>query len=388
MKISVYAVLSVCAFLFSASTMATQVPRWYSAEQVSFGKQLFKRKCAKCHGENAEGDKDWRTLNEDGEYPPPPLDGNAYSSHYSLDQLRRHIQTSMPGGERKTPSSRRRLNAVETDAVIAFFQSKWTEKTYQAWQSKQVLSATGGFDVDEEPKQHSTTHWLKRHLSGAKSIPGEPMKTPAKGITEVRVNNRYFYLTEEGRYAFTGNLIDLKTGQNVTKLNQSIETKRLMKGYPAEDLIVYPAVGEEKTQLTIFTDTSCGYCRKMHRELPELRKQGVTVRYIPYPRRGVDGAGYQQLASIWCAENQMEALSGYVDGLSIPAAVGRCDRAVAVEAGYRLGNSLGITGTPLLILQNGERIRGYKKAAKVLSRMGLGDQPLSHPRQGSGSQVD
>jgi len=105
----------------------------------------------------------------------------------------------------------------------------------------------------------------------------------------------------------------------------------------------------------------------------ELRKQGVTVQYIPYPRRGVDGAGYQQLAAIWCAKNPTEALSEYIDGLGVPAAVGRCDRAVAVESGYRLGNSLGITGTPLLILQNGERIRGYKKAAQVLSRMGLGD---------------
>ena len=138
-------------------------------------------------------------------------------------------------------------------------------------------------------------------------------------------------------------------------------------------MIVYPAAGEEKTQHTNITDTSGQYCRKMHRELPELRKQGVTVRYIPYPRRGVDGAGYQQLVSIWCAENPMEALSDYVDGLGMPAAVGRCDRAVAVDAGYRLGNSLGITGTPLLILQNGERIRGYKKAAHVLSRMGLGN---------------
>ena len=34
------------------------------------------------------------------------------------------------------------------------------------------------------------------------------------------------------------------------KLNQSIEAKRLMRGYPAEDMIVYPAAGEEKTRLT------------------------------------------------------------------------------------------------------------------------------------------
>lgn len=371
MKISIYAALGL--FMFSTSIAAAEVPRWYTAEQVSFGQQLFERKCARCHGENAEGQRDWRRSNPDGEYPPPPLDGNAYSTGYSLEQLRRHIQTGRQGKARKPSSFRDRLNDLETDAVIAFFQSKWSEKTYQAWQSKQVLSATRRFGIDQEPDQHSTTHWLKRHLSGAKLIPGEPMKTPVRGITEVRVNDDYLYLTEDGRYAFTGNLIDLKNGRNVTRLNRSIETRRLLEGYPAEHMIVYPAAGDEKTSLTIFTDTSCGFCRKMHRELPELRKRGVSVRFVPYPRRGVEGSAAEELVSIWCAENPAEALSKHFEGRDEPTSVGHCDRPGAVEAGYRLGNSLGITGTPLLILQNGERIRGYKTAAKVLSRIGLGD---------------
>lgn len=367
---SIYVPLTLM-LMFSTLVSAGQVSRWYSAELVEQGQQLFRDKCAACHGNNAEGVPDWRRANEEGDYPPPPLDGGAYAWRFSLEQLREHIQVGEQVEDCERPSMQVRFTTDETDAVIAYFQSKWPERIYQAWQSKQVLSATQDDYAEEEAKQHSSTRWLKQHLSGARILHGEPKKTPAKGLTEIKVSGKYFYLTEGGRYAVIGNLIDLKTGRNVTRLNQDIETRQLISEYPVKDMIIYPAIGQERTHLTIFTDTSCPYCLRMHREVPKLRTEGVTVRFVPYPRQGLEGKGYEDLSSIWCAEHPREAMEEYVESQVVMAINDQCDRPNALAAGYELGNAVGLKGTPLLIMRNGERIRGYKNADDVLSRIGL-----------------
>ena len=74
MKKSVYVLLTLL-LIVSVSVSASQVSRWYSAELVAQGQQLFRDKCAACHGDNAEGVPDWRLANKEGEYPPPPPPG-------------------------------------------------------------------------------------------------------------------------------------------------------------------------------------------------------------------------------------------------------------------------------------------------------------------------
>jgi thiol:disulfide interchange protein DsbC len=164
-------------------------------------------------------------------------------------------------------------------------------------------------------------------------------------------------------------LIDLRNGSNLSKLNELMETKRLVQTFPPKDMLIYPAKDKVKAELTIFTDTSCSYCRKMHREIPQLQSQGVTVRLIPYPRRGLDGYGYEELKSVWCSDHPDEAFSSVVEDRVMPDSLDDCDKAEAVNAGYRLGNRIGISGTPLLVLGNGEKIKGYKPAAELIRRM-------------------
>ena len=50
-------------------------------------------------------------------------------------------------------------------------------------------------------------------------------------------------------------------------------------------MIVYKAANE-KYVITVFTDISCPYCQNCIK-VPELNKQGVTVRYLAFPRNGV-----------------------------------------------------------------------------------------------------
>jgi thiol:disulfide interchange protein DsbC len=377
-----------CQLLLAVTLLMTAIPafsdgsRWYSGEQVIEGQQVYERKCAKCHGEDARGEKGWREVDSDGVYPAPPLDGSAYASQHTLDQLRNQIQMGGDSENSDMPSFKDRLSGRDIDSVIAYLQSKWTETTYQAWRSRQIVSAASRSQLDDPEQQNPAQqtpgdYWLKHHLSSASVEPGIPRKTPVRGITEVRVNNEFIYLSEDGRYAFTGHMIDLVDGTDLTETSQAMETRELIGTYPEDEFVVYPARGKELTKLTIFTDTSCGFCRKMHREVPELQANGVTVRFVPYPRRGLDSRGFRGLRSIWCAEDPVIALNRYIEDRLFPE-LDDPDKCTgnAVKSGYELGNRIGITGTPLLVFENGEKLKGYKSADKVLDKMNLTQNSL------------
>ena len=109
-------------------------PRWYSAEQVQSGRQVFLANCASCHGESAQGlTPDWKAKLPDGSFPPPPLDGSAHAWHHPLSVLMGVIND---GGEAlggKMPGFKTVLTEPEKLAAIAFFQNYWTDEIYGNW---------------------------------------------------------------------------------------------------------------------------------------------------------------------------------------------------------------------------------------------------------------
>lgn len=107
--------------------------RWYSEAQVVTGAPLFQQFCAVCHGIDAASTPHWRTPNEQGHYPPPPLNGSAHTWHHPLNQLRRTIRE---GGVRlggQMPPFGNALTAEEIDAILAWIQSNWSDEIYQQW---------------------------------------------------------------------------------------------------------------------------------------------------------------------------------------------------------------------------------------------------------------
>ena len=118
------------------SLSSTAADRWFNQEIVEFGSGLFQQNCAQCHGSNAEGTRDWKKRDANGNFPPPPLDGSAHAWHHSIGQLARSIKQ---GGIRLggvMPAFGDKLSDQEVLALIAFFQSKWPDEVYQVWQQR------------------------------------------------------------------------------------------------------------------------------------------------------------------------------------------------------------------------------------------------------------
>ena len=86
-------------------------------------------------------------------------------------------------------------------------------------------------------------------------------------------------------------------------------------------------------------------CRKLHSEVPELNALGIKVRYLAFPRAGIDSPTYEKSVSIWCAADRKAAMTTAKDGGEVAKAT--CDNPVADE--LKLGIKLGVRGTPTRI---------------------------------------
>jgi len=367
--------LLVIVFVSAASpATSSATPRWYNAEQSARGGGLFADHCAACHGGDAQGSVIWRERDAQGSYPPPPLDGTAHAWHHSLEVLRRTIRDGNARLDGQMPAFQHLLSAADIDAVIAWFQAKWPDEVYVAW-TEGGAQAGGSLrsvtTVPEEKRGGTLTGLLATRVPTAKI--GAPEPTAVEGIHRVKVGTGYVYLEATGRYAFTGDLLDLKEGTNLTKTRRDRDRLSMLARFPESDRVVYPAEGEEKATITVFTDPTCPYCRRLHTELPVLRKAGVAVSYVPFPREGPQSKAADQLRTVWCASDRREALdiAKGIREANGPSSATDCPAAAAVAAGYQLGVEVGVRGTPAIVMPDGQMIQGYRPAKDLTLMLGL-----------------
>lgn len=345
----------ICLFLISATTPA-QEARWYDATQIDRGQVVFQQNCASCHGANGEAQTGWKEAT--GEASAPPLNGSAHTWHHSLKQLKKTIQKGSLQLGGSMPAFEEKLSDQDIDSVIAYFQSIWPEETYVSWSGKFEVV------VEKSSQANDITRLLKLRLGISDLKPAT--KTPLEGVYQTQFGDKFAYLIDGGRYVFIGDLIDLERAQNLTENSRRVQVKETLAEIPMSDFIIYPAKGEERTHLNVFTDTSCGYCRKLHKEVSYLQEAGISVRYLPFPRGGNRGPGYQDLKSVWCAKDPLEAMNIAKEVSAGSLGDGNCERAALVDKGFVLGQKLGLTGTPLLYSAKGTKFTGYVPYNKLI----------------------
>lgn len=197
-----------------------------------------------------------------------------------------------------------------------------------------------------------------------------PVATGIEGVYQTRFGNKFAYLIEGGRYVFIGDLVDLKTALNMTEVSRRGMIVDALANFGADKQIVYPAVDEELAVLSVFTDTSCGYCQQLHKEVKYLQEAGISVHYYPFPRGGSRGPGYSDLRKVWCSDDKLEAMSvakGTQTG-TLQAATD-CESARIVDEGFVLGNQIGVTGTPALFAGDGTKFNGYVPYRELIPQL-------------------
>ncbi len=209
---------------------------------------------------------------------------------------------------------------------------------------------------------------VKRKI--AERLPGATVDhvalSPVKGIYEVGVDGGdIIYVSADGRYLLSGVMIDLVTQENLTERVLAGRRVEVLNGVPENSMIIYEPEGEVKHTLTTFTDIDCPYCRKMHREMALLNRMGIRVRYMFFPRAGVDSPSYEKAVSVWCADDQQIEMTKAKSGAIPEKRV--CENPVREQ--MALARRLGLRGTPYTITDTGRAISGYVPAPKLFESL-------------------
>lgn len=174
-------------------------------------------------------------------------------------------------------------------------------------------------------------------------------------------------------YDADGNLLSAETTQAQTrKIFENIVNKPNWS-------IKYDATSEEVDNILVFSDHTCGFCRRLHAAIPTLNKNGISVTYLFYPRavnKGVasDSARMvlESMKNAWCAKDQKAALDKLYSGQAIPFS--DCD-INGVEGSFPgvehfiLGNVMNLTATPYTITSNGKGVTGFSNIASYLNNI-------------------
>lgn len=178
------------------------------------------------------------------------------------------------------------------------------------------------------------------------------------------------YATRDGSYFVVGDLFTIGPQGYVNlaeKRRDSMRLEQLAEVDP-KNMIVFSPEGEPRAHITVFTDVTCFYCQKLHKEVPELNERGVEVRYLAYPRAGLGSEGFRQLASAWCADDRQATLTRLKNREKLPEDV--CPGNPVAQQ-YELGQELGVRGTPAIITETGQMIPGYQSADELMVSLGL-----------------
>lgn len=202
----------------------------------------------------------------------------------------------------------------------------------------------------------------------AKAIPNvaidsvKPSVIP--GYREVAIGGRVVYVSNDGKYLVQGSLIELASRDNLTEASEGALRKVSLDAIPRDRRIVFSAPNP-KYRVTVFTDIDCGYCRKMHAQIADYMKAGISVEYLFFPRAGLNSDSFTKAQNVWCAKDRRKALTDAKADRPVTKAT--CPNPIAMD--YALGQRVGVDGTPAIYGPDGTQLGGYLPPAEMLARL-------------------
>lgn len=194
---------------------------------------------------------------------------------------------------------------------------------------------------------------------------------PMEGMLEVTLTSgEIIYTTADGRYLFAGDVLEITDDGPVDVADRHFEEARktgIANINPA-DLISFRAE-EEQAELFVFTDVSCGYCRRLHQHMDDYNALGVTIHYLAFPRGGLTKESADTMRAIWCASDANAAMT--TAKLTGDSAVPPKDCESPVDDQYSLGISFGVRGTPAVYTTDGKQLGGYVEPEDLRSLLKL-----------------
>ena len=216
-----------------------------------------------------------------------------------------------------------------------------------------LYGAAGAVPAQPEPPKADPRAEVAAHVPGAR--PEELRATAVPGVWELTRGADIVYVTADGKYAFTGDLVELATNNNLSEQHRRELRLKAIGNFPESDMLIF-GPKDSKYTVTVFTDVDCPYCRKLHSQIAAYNRLGIRVRYLLYPRTGPNSESWTKAEQVWCSSDRNAALTRAKLGEELknkPCAEN------PVARSYALGQDLALEGTPAIIMPNGEMLPGY-----------------------------
>ena len=203
-------------------------------------------------------------------------------------------------------------------------------------------------------------------------------KSPVEGLWEVIAssggNKAVLYLDSARKYLVQGAIVNLTTKVNLTQEKLDDINKVDVSKVPLEGSLI---VGDPKAKnrIFVFTDPDCPYCVRFHDEIKKvIEKRKDIAFYIKlFPLSSIHPKAHEKSTAIMCEKDNDKAVKMLEDAYArkdIPKAA--CT-ASAVDETVKLGQSLGVQGTPTVIFADGKRKNGMS-AEDIMKLVDAGDK--------------
>jgi len=210
---------------------------------------------------------------------------------------------------------------------------------------------------------------------GLKEQPEKISKSTVPGLYEVVVGQYVLYVSADGKYMLQGDLYDVQRRVNLTDEIRAVRRVKAMEELNEDSMIIFsPESGKAKYTITAFTDIDCGYCRKLHNEMKDYNDLGIEVRYVAYPRAGLNSPSYEKAVAVWCATDRNKAMSTAKAGASL-SDLQKTEQVKdesckdPIQQHMKVAGMVGVTGTPTLVMDDGSVLPGYVPAQRLLQAL-------------------
>lgn len=191
-------------------------------------------------------------------------------------------------------------------------------------------------------------------------------ETDIQGFFEVNLKDiEPLYVTSDGNYLISGDIYSITRDGLVNKseARRDYQRKSIVNKLDENELITFEPENL-KYNIYVFTDVDCGYCRQFHNQIDAYLNLGIRVNYLAYPRAGIGSESYKKISSAWRDTDPNYALTLLKQGQTIET---KLCLENPVERHFKLGNAMGVQGTPSIITGEGKMIPGYLPPKDLLN---------------------
>jgi thiol:disulfide interchange protein DsbC len=198
------------------------------------------------------------------------------------------------------------------------------------------------------------------------TLPSDVFDSPLEGFYEVALDTSVAYVSKDGKYIIQGDLYSIDNQENLTDRRRGGIRFNMLNTVDRSKTIIFSPEESVRYRVSIFTDVDCGYCRQFHRDIDQVLAMGIEVEYFFFPRTGPNTESWFKAQSVWCSENQKEALTT----AKTTGSIGETSCFGAPVANhFDLGQRMGIRGTPAIFSQDGQELGGYLTPQMLLARL-------------------